>query len=172
MALLGNPAVAPGSTVLVTGTNGFVGAHVADQLLHQGYKVRGAVRDAIKHQWLAQLFSQKYGAGKFELVAVKDMREPGAFDDAVLGTYPCARSSCSVTDQTSPSRRFCNCSCCFCEEYGCHTGRIAPYHRCGNAGLFTGCCQGAKRTAIRPNILFRCGPLHPRLSWNGHSVIR
>ncbi|EMD67156.1 hypothetical protein GGP41_007081 [Bipolaris sorokiniana] len=85
MALLDNPAVAPGSTVLVTGANGFVGAHVADQLLHRGYKVRGTVRDAVKHQWLAKLFSQKYGAGNFELVTVKDMREPGAFDDAVSG---------------------------------------------------------------------------------------
>jgi uncharacterized protein YbjT (DUF2867 family) len=85
MALLDSPAIAPGSTVLVTGANGFVGAHVADQLLQQGYKVRGTVRDASKHQWLVDRFSQKYGPDRFEIVTVKDMREPGAFDDAVSG---------------------------------------------------------------------------------------
>jgi uncharacterized protein YbjT (DUF2867 family) len=85
MAPFDSPAITPGSTVLVTGVNGFVGAHVADQLLQQGYKVRGTVRDAVKHQWLTDLFSQKYGKDEFELITVKDMREPGAFDDAVSG---------------------------------------------------------------------------------------
>jgi FlaA1/EpsC-like NDP-sugar epimerase len=86
MASFDSPAITPGSTILVTGANGFVGAHVADQLLQQGYKVRGTVRDAIKHQWLADLFSQKYGNGRFELMTVKDMGEPSAFDDAVSGS--------------------------------------------------------------------------------------
>jgi nucleoside-diphosphate-sugar epimerase len=85
MAPLDNPAILPGSTVLVTGVNGFVGAHVADQLLQQGYRVRGTVRDASKHQWLADRFSQKYGKEKFELFTVQDMSEPGAFDNAVSG---------------------------------------------------------------------------------------
>ncbi|KAH8628730.1 NAD(P)-binding protein [Alternaria alternata] len=85
MAVFDSPAITPGSTVLITGSNGFVGAHVADQLLQQGCKVRGTVRDAAKHQWLVDLFSQKYGEDKFELITVKDMREPGAFDDAVSG---------------------------------------------------------------------------------------
>jgi uncharacterized protein YbjT (DUF2867 family) len=34
-----------GSLILVTGVNGLLGSHVADQLLHAGYKVRGSVRD-------------------------------------------------------------------------------------------------------------------------------
>lgn len=85
MAPYDSPVIAPGSTVLVTGANGFVGAHVTDHLLQQGYKVRGTVRDASKHQWLADRFLQQYGKDKFELVTVKDMREPGAFDDAVSG---------------------------------------------------------------------------------------
>jgi nucleoside-diphosphate-sugar epimerase len=84
MAVFDSPAITPGSTVLVTGSNGFVGAHVADQLLQQGYKA--------KHQWLVDLFSQKYGKDKFELITVKDMREPGAFDDAVSGMFPASMS--------------------------------------------------------------------------------
>ncbi|KNG49185.1 aldehyde reductase protein [Stemphylium lycopersici] len=91
MAAFDSPAIAPGSTILVTGANGFVGAHIADQLLQQGYKVRGTVRDAVRHQWLADLFSQKYGKENFELITVKDMREADAFDDAVSGIVPARR---------------------------------------------------------------------------------
>ncbi|KAF2994625.1 hypothetical protein E8E13_003690 [Curvularia kusanoi] len=75
----------PGSTVLVTGANGFVGAHIADQLLQKGYKVRGTVRDFSKHRWLVDLMSRKYGSDNFDLVTVKDMKIPGAFDEAVSG---------------------------------------------------------------------------------------
>ncbi|GME37554.1 NAD(P)-binding protein [Neofusicoccum parvum] len=85
MAPLDRPAIVPGSTILVTGANGFVGAHVADQLLHRGYRVRGTVRDAEKHRWLEDLFKDRYGGGKFELVTVEDMAEAGAFDKAVSG---------------------------------------------------------------------------------------
>lgn len=75
----------PGSTVLVTGANGFVGSHVVDQLLQEGYKVRGTVRDSSKYQWLVDLLSRKYGSDNFDLVTVKDMKIPGAFDEAVSG---------------------------------------------------------------------------------------
>lgn len=88
MASFDNPAITPDSTVLVTGANGFVGAHVADQLLQGGYRVRGTVRDASKHQWLVERFSEKYGKDRFELITVKDMREPGAYDSAVSGVLP------------------------------------------------------------------------------------
>ena len=41
-------ALKPGSSVLVTSVNGFIGSHVADQLLARGYHVRGTVRDVAK----------------------------------------------------------------------------------------------------------------------------
>jgi len=31
-------------TVLITGINGFIGSHIAERMLHEGYKVRGLVR--------------------------------------------------------------------------------------------------------------------------------
>lgn len=74
-----------GSTVLVTGVNGFIASHVADQLLEAGYKVKGTARSADKAKWLEELFDKKYGKEKYETVVVADMIEDGAFDEAVKG---------------------------------------------------------------------------------------
>lgn len=80
------PAIPPGSTVLVTGANGFIGSHVADQLILAGYRVRGTSRDTTKTAWITEMFDKRYGEGKFEAVVVKDMAESGAFDEACKGT--------------------------------------------------------------------------------------
>ncbi|MBE7181518.1 MAG: GDP-mannose 4,6-dehydratase [Terriglobus roseus] len=79
-----DPAIPKGSIVAVTGVNGFIGSHVADQLLAAGYKVRGVVRDAEKTKWLLDLFAT-YGEGSFELKEAKDMAPEGALDDALKG---------------------------------------------------------------------------------------
>ena len=83
--LYSNPTIEPGSLVLVTGVNGLIASHIADQFLALNYKVRGTVRDAVKSAWVTDLFEQKYGPGKFELVVVKDLTAVGAFDSAVKG---------------------------------------------------------------------------------------
>ncbi|KAK3936256.1 hypothetical protein QBC46DRAFT_419726 [Diplogelasinospora grovesii] len=80
-------AIPEGSTVLVTGCNGFIGSHIADQFLQRGFRVRGTVRDASKNTWLANLFDAKYGTGQFELFQLPDMAAPGAFGEAVRGEY-------------------------------------------------------------------------------------
>ncbi|KAK3670124.1 hypothetical protein LTR78_009971 [Recurvomyces mirabilis] len=77
--------VAKGSTVLVTGANGYIAGHVCDQLLQAGYKVRGTVRSHEKGKWMYELFDKKYGSGQFEAVEVPDMVADGAFDSAVKG---------------------------------------------------------------------------------------
>ena len=74
-----------GSLVLVTGVNGYIASHVANQLLHRGYKVRGTVRDLSKGKWMKDLSETKYGVGKFELAQVEDVTRPGAFKDAIQG---------------------------------------------------------------------------------------
>ena len=74
-----------GSWILVTGVNGYVASHTADQLLQHGYNVRGTVRNLSKNRWIKDLFDRKYGAGRFEIVQVEDMTSPGAFDHAVKG---------------------------------------------------------------------------------------
>ncbi|KAF4546746.1 Nad-dependent epimerase dehydratase [Lasiodiplodia theobromae] len=75
------------SLVLVTAANGFLASHIANQLLHAGFRVRGTVRDAAspKYAWLQYLFDASHGPGRFHLVSVPDIAADGAFDDAVKG---------------------------------------------------------------------------------------
>lgn len=77
--------IAPRSTVLVTGVNGYIASHVVDRLLESGFNVRGTIRDAQKAVGLLKLWEVKFGPGRVELVVVKDMAAAGAFDSAVQG---------------------------------------------------------------------------------------
>lgn len=81
-----NPSISYGSTIVVTGCSGFIGSHVADQVLSAGYKVRGTSRDAQKNKWLSGYFDSKYGEGKFDLISVPDPSVRHAFDEVVKGT--------------------------------------------------------------------------------------
>lgn len=67
------PAIqsATSATVLLTGVNGFLGAHVAQILLERGYSVRGVVRSASKGDYLSTLFSS-YGS-KLQFTIVEDI---------------------------------------------------------------------------------------------------
>lgn len=79
--------IKPGATIFVTGVNGLIGSHIADQLLARGYNVRGAVRDVEKTTWLTKYFAGKHKDAKFELVSVPDMTIDGCYDDVVKGIY-------------------------------------------------------------------------------------
>ena len=78
-------AIPTGSLILVTGANGYIASHIVDQLLQLDYRVRGTSRTATKLEWLKARSDVKYGKDKFEIAVVKDMAEPGAFDQAVEG---------------------------------------------------------------------------------------
>ncbi|CAI6337888.1 unnamed protein product [Periconia digitata] len=80
-----NLAIPQGARVLVSGANGFIASHVVKQLLRNGYKVRGTVRNLKSSSWLIALFESQYGKGFVELVEVPDMAAKGAFDEAVRG---------------------------------------------------------------------------------------
>lgn len=71
--------------MLVTGVNGYIGSHVADQLLEAGYRVRGTTRALEKVKALGAFWQEKFGPNKVEFVVVSDMAAEGAFDDAVKG---------------------------------------------------------------------------------------
>ncbi|CAB58730.1 Flavonol reductase/cinnamoyl-CoA reductase family protein [Schizosaccharomyces pombe] len=67
-----------GKLVLVTGVTGFIGAHVAEQLLQAGYRVRGTVRSMEKADELIRLNPGL--KDKIEFVIVKDVSASNAFD--------------------------------------------------------------------------------------------
>ncbi|KAF5552642.1 NADPH-dependent aldehyde reductase [Fusarium mexicanum] len=79
-------AIPRGSWVLVTGANCYTGSHVVIELLKQGFKVRGTVRDLSYSKWLLEHPAVKPHAdeGKVELV-VANTSKPGDFDEAVKG---------------------------------------------------------------------------------------
>lgn len=72
-----------GSTVLVTGANGYLASHIIDQLLSQGYPVKGSVRSLERGSWLKTYFSKLYPSVPLTLEIVPDVAAPGAFDHAL-----------------------------------------------------------------------------------------
>ncbi|KAL8945604.1 MAG: hypothetical protein Q9222_007876 [Ikaeria aurantiellina] len=98
------PVIPLDSLVLVTGISGYIGSHVADQLLQAGYRVRGSVRDETKASWVTDLFVKKYGQGKVETIIVPDMAEPGAFDEACKGISAIAHVASDMSDSPDPNK--------------------------------------------------------------------
>ncbi|KAF4589834.1 aldehyde reductase ii [Ophiocordyceps camponoti-floridani] len=93
--------VPDGSLILVTGVNGYLGSHIAKELLHQGFRVRGTVREAYKAEYMHGLFDEKYGSDAFTTCIVEDMATTGAFDDVVKGCsgiIHVASDVCGITD--------------------------------------------------------------------------
>jgi nucleoside-diphosphate-sugar epimerase len=86
MSPIQDPTLPEGSLILVTGVNGFIGSHIADQFLLAGYRVRGIVRNVQKNSWMTTFFDDKYGKDKFELVEVKDLADSKSLTEA-LGGY-------------------------------------------------------------------------------------
>jgi nucleoside-diphosphate-sugar epimerase len=92
-----------GDTVLVTGVSGYIGSHVAEQLIVAGYKVRGTSRTSVKAQWLVDYLDKKFGSGKIELVEVPDMIQDGAYDAAVVGVSGIVHLASVLTFSTDPT---------------------------------------------------------------------
>jgi nucleoside-diphosphate-sugar epimerase len=78
-------AIPKDSFVLVTGVNGYIASHVADQLMEAGYRVRGTTRNLSKVEALSAFWDGKFGKGRVEFVTVTNMSHPGAFDKAIKG---------------------------------------------------------------------------------------
>ncbi|KAI1129216.1 NAD(P)-binding protein [Nemania abortiva] len=83
---------------LVTGANGFIAAQTVARFLGAGWAVRGTVRDLNSRSTrdLAAHFAPETALGTFELVAVPDIKVPGAFDDAVRGAHAIAHLATPV----------------------------------------------------------------------------
>ncbi|KAJ3049292.1 hypothetical protein HK097_009703 [Rhizophlyctis rosea] len=79
--------------VLLTGASGFIAAHILQQLLDQGYHVRGTVRSEDK----AELLRKKFANDKLEVVAVGELTKEGVFDDVVKGVDIIIHTASPVT---------------------------------------------------------------------------
>ncbi|KAF7370337.1 NAD(P)-binding protein [Mycena sanguinolenta] len=74
-----------GSLILVTGATGLIGSAVTDAALRHGFKVRGVTRSISKASAFVKSLEDKYGKGAIELVEVKDLTVPDAFDGILDG---------------------------------------------------------------------------------------
>ncbi|KAJ6483992.1 hypothetical protein C8R45DRAFT_1099158 [Mycena sanguinolenta] len=74
-----------GSLLFVTGATGLIGSVVTDAALTRGFKVRGVTRSIAKAALFQKSLDDKYGKGNFELVEVKDLAAPYAFDGILEG---------------------------------------------------------------------------------------
>ncbi|CUA72656.1 hypothetical protein RSOLAG22IIIB_04976 [Rhizoctonia solani] len=77
------PSVQPPGKILVTGVNGFLGAHIARDLLERGFSVIGTVRSPVKGDEISKYFRQ-YGE-RFGYIVAQDISQPEAFDE-ILST--------------------------------------------------------------------------------------
>ncbi|KAK2758598.1 putative secondary metabolism biosynthetic enzyme [Arachnomyces sp. PD_36] len=76
-------AITKGSTVLVTGANGFIASHVADQILQAGCRVKGTVRSAEKAELISEISEKRHGKDVSSYVVVEDIAAEGALNDAM-----------------------------------------------------------------------------------------
>jgi nucleoside-diphosphate-sugar epimerase len=75
--------------VLLTGPNGFVGAHVLSALLSSGYRVRGVVRSLDKAAHLKNSHAQHVDSGDLTFECVADIQREGALDTPMADVDYC-----------------------------------------------------------------------------------
>ena len=91
------------AVVLLTGPNGFVGAHVLDLLLKNNYSVRGTVRSLSNATFFQVKYSQACLNGNLTFVTVPDIGAPGALDEAAKGfDFICHVASPFFTSTNDP----------------------------------------------------------------------
>jgi nucleoside-diphosphate-sugar epimerase len=78
------PALPPGSTILVTGANGFLGSHITDQLLASGYAVRATVRSSDKGELLKSAMEKRQPGQKLSYEVVANASDNPEQWDALL----------------------------------------------------------------------------------------
>jgi len=83
--------------VLVSGVNGMIASETTKQFLDAGYSVRGTVRSLGSSAELLKVLDLYVQAGRFEIVELKDITIPGAFDEAKPGVHAIAHMASPVS---------------------------------------------------------------------------
>ncbi|CAG8960925.1 hypothetical protein HYFRA_00002463 [Hymenoscyphus fraxineus] len=97
------PDIAKGSTILVTGCNGFIASHIVDQLLTLGYQVRGTTRDLSNIKLLSERWEKTHGGGRFEGIRISNIAEEGVFDGCLDGISGIIHVASNVSMSSTPS---------------------------------------------------------------------
>ncbi|ETI21466.1 hypothetical protein G647_07813 [Cladophialophora carrionii CBS 160.54] len=95
--------------VLLTGPNGYVGAHVLHTLLSHNYRVRGTLRSLSKATYLSKQYPEASASKDLTFVEVPDIQAPGALDKAVDGVdFICHVASPYFTVSADPINELVN----------------------------------------------------------------
>ncbi|TDZ40421.1 Aldehyde reductase 2 [Colletotrichum spinosum] len=95
-------ALPQGSWVLVTGANGYIGSHVANAILEQGYRVRGTVRS--DKPWLDEFFQGKFGKDKYESIILTEFENEDVLLKALDGVSGLAHVASDVSFSKDPNQ--------------------------------------------------------------------
>ncbi|RSL70394.1 hypothetical protein CEP51_012199 [Fusarium floridanum] len=96
--------VPPQGLVLVTGVNGFIGSHIANNLLNLGYRVRGTVRDSDKAGWITEAMQELNPSGHFEVVIVPDVTASDAWSEVVQGVDGIVHVATDMSFDANPNK--------------------------------------------------------------------
>ncbi|KFY52887.1 hypothetical protein V496_08092 [Pseudogymnoascus sp. VKM F-4515 (FW-2607)] len=96
--------VPPGGLVLITGVNGFIGSHIANNLLKLGYRVRGTVRSVDKAAWIKEAMTESHPSASFETILVPDVTAGGVWDEAVKGVQGIVHVAADMSFGADPNK--------------------------------------------------------------------
>ncbi|KEZ45870.1 hypothetical protein SAPIO_CDS1235 [Scedosporium apiospermum] len=93
-------ALHPGSIVLITGVNGYIGSHIANILLGLGFRVRGTVRSP--KPWLDEMFTAKFGEGVFETTLLSGFDDVPSLERVMDGVAAVIHVATDLTFGSDP----------------------------------------------------------------------
>lgn len=92
-------ALPKGSLILVTGASGFIGAHIVNEALKAGYRVRGTSRSQERADYTNKVFDNP----DYTTTVVADVQKAGIWDTAVEGVDAVIHVATDVSFNPDPN---------------------------------------------------------------------